>query len=445
MKIAIVGGVAGGATVASQIRRLNNDAEITIYERYDEVSYGACGMPYHISGEVSSRDKLLNLRPDDFLKRGIKVSLNSEVIGFDTTDNILNIIDLKTKKEYQESYDYLILSPGGSPKIIPVLKDVPQAFSIHKIQDLDALLSYIELHEIKEAVVVGTGYVGLEVTENLVERDMKVTVLQHDERIYKKVEADMNEVLYQTMSDKGVDLKLNAEIESIEGSELHLKNGQTIHAPLIISAIGIDPNTDFIKNTSVNITDAGLIPINEKGQTNIDNVYALGDAIETVYQHYPSLNVQSTLAWPAHRMAHIIANQLFGDSSIKHEGLLGTNIVKFFDYAVASLGLSEKEVKDIPHFVVNQKQKNKSGYMSTSVPISIKIYVEKNSGKILRAVVVGTEGVDKRIDVLASHIRLGGTAYDLINIEIAYAPPFSSPKDVINMVGYKALEKSKNQ
>ena len=442
-KIAIVGGVAGGATAASQIRRLNKDAEITIYERYNEISYGACGMPYHISGEVSSRDKLLNLTPDDFLKRNIKVSLNSEVVSIDADKQELTIVDSQSKIEYQEPYDYLVLSPGGSPKIMAELKDVAQAFFIHKIQDLDALLSYIETHSIKEAVMVGSGYVGLEVTENLVERGIKVTMLQHDERIYKKIEADMNDVLYDTMKEKGITLKTNAEVSSVNGLKLNLKNGETLHAPLIISAIGIAPNTDFLKSSAINLTENGLIPINECGQTNIPNIYALGDAVETFYQHYPSLKVQSTLAWPAHRLAHIIANQIFGDKAIKHEGLLATNIVKFFDNAIASLGLSEKEVQDIPHFVVDQKQKNKSGYMSTSVPIHIKMYVEKDSGKILRAAVVGTEGVDKRIDVLASHLRLGGSAFDLINIEIAYAPPFSSPKDVINMLGYKAIEKAK--
>ncbi|MCK1976359.1 CoA-disulfide reductase [Jeotgalicoccus huakuii] len=442
VKIAVVGGVAGGATVASQLRRLDPKADITIYERNNEISYGACGMPYHISGEVKSRKSLINMTPEKFLDKDIKVLINHEVTKVDSDNNTLTVFD-KNNNDYKTvNYDYLILSPGGSPKVLPALKDVPQSFPLHKIQDLDAIMAYIDKYNIKEAVLVGSGYIGLEVTENLSERGIKVTMLQHDERIYKKIEADMNHVIHQAMEDHQIDLKLNAEIKSVEGETLTLNNGEEIHAPLIISGIGTQPNTAFLKGSGINLTDKGLIPIDSKGRTNLDNVYALGDVIETVYQHVPDVKVQSLLAWPAHRLAHIIANQIAGDDNIVHEGLLGTNIVKFFDYAIASTGLSEKEVMKFPHLVVDQKQKNKSGYMSTAKPIDIRVYFHKETHQILRAAIVGTEGVDKRIDVLATHIRLGGNVFDLINIEIAYAPPFSSPKDVINMVGYKAIAKA---
>lgn len=442
-KVIAVGGVAGGATAASQLRRLDPDIGITIYERYEEISYGSCGMPYHISGEVETRDSLVNMTPEKFKQKNIDVKTCHEVIAVHPHNNTVTVLDKKNNIEFIDSYDYLILSPGGSPRMLPVLKDTPQTFSLNKIEDLDDLMAYIETHNISEALVVGSGFIGLEVTENLSERGISVTMLQHDDRIYKNIEADMNGMLYEAMNEHGITLKLNTEITKIDGETAELSNGETINAPLIISGTGISPNTGFLKSSGITLTDKGLIPINKNSQTNFDNIYALGDAAVTRFQHVPGLNMQSALAWPAHRLAHIIANQISGDSSITHEGFLGTNIVQFFDCHIASFGLSEREVADIPHFVVDQQQKNKSGYMKSAAPIRIRIYVDKKSGLILRAAVTGTAGVDKRIDVLAAHTRLGGTAFDLINIEVAYAPPFSSPKDVINMVGYKAIEKAK--
>lgn len=441
-KIIVVGGVAGGATAASQLRRLNPEIEIVIYERYHDISYGSCGMPYYIGGEVKKWDSLVNMTPEKFKEKDVFVKTGHEVIAVNSENNSITVLDKVNNKELTDSYDYLILSPGGSPKKLPSVKDSEQVFSLHKLEDLDYIMSYIENNKIKEAVLVGSGYIGLEVTENLIKKGIHVTLLQHDERIYKNIEADMNGVLYEAMTEHGVTLKLNTEIDSVDKDKATLTNGEIIDAPLIISGVGITPNTAFLDESNVTLSD-GLIPINENGQTNIDNIYALGDATVTHYQHVPELTMQAALAWPAHRLAHIIANQIAGDNSIKHEGFLGTNIVKFFDYHIAMFGLSEKEVADIPHFIVDQNQKNKSGYMSDAAPIHIRVYVSKESGIILRAVVVGTGGVDKRIDVLSAHTRLGGTVYDLINIEVGYSPPFSSPKDVINMVGYKAIEKAK--
>lgn len=398
-------------------------------------------MPYHISGEVAERDSLVNMTPEKFKQRNVDVLTNHEVIAVNSNANTVTIHDKKHDRTFGDSYDFLVLSPGGSPKKLPAIEGARQSFSLHKLEDLDYMMAYIEKNKVKEAVLVGSGYIGLEVTENLTKRGIHVTILQHDERIYKNIEADMNGVLYEAMAEQGVTLKLNTEIESVEGNTVVLSNGETIDASLIITGVGISPNTAFLNQSGLKLKD-GLIPINKNGQTNIENIYALGDSTVTHYQHVPELTIHSALAWPAHRLAHIIANQIAGDSSITHEGFLGTNIVKFFDYHIATLGLSEKEVSYIPHFIVDQKQKNKSGYMSDAVPIHVRVYVSKESGIILRAAVVGTNGVDKRIDVLSTHTRLGGTAYDLINIEIGYSPPFSSPKDVINMVGYKAIEKS---
>lgn len=442
-RVIVVGGVAGGATAASQLRRLNPDIEIVIYERYRDISYGSCGMPYYIGGDVEKWDSLTNMTPEKFRDRNIFVKTEHEITAVNSKENTVTVYDKNSDTEFTDSYDYLILSPGGSPKKLPAVKDAAQTFSLHKLADLDYIVEFIEENNIKEAVLVGSGYIGLEVTENLTKRGIKVTMLQHDEQIYKNIEADMNGVLYEAMTEQGVTLKLNTEIDYVDGGKAVLSNGEKIDAPLIITGVGITPNTKFLNSSNITLKD-GLIPINKNGQTNIDNIYALGDAVMTHFQHVPEKTTQSALAWPAHRLAHIIANQLAGDRSITHEGLLGTNIVKFFDYNIATFGLSEKDVAEIPHFTVDQKQKNKSGYMKDASPIHIRIYVSKGSGLILRAAVVGTEGVDKRIDVLSAHTRLGGTVYDLINIEIGYSPPFSSPKDVINMIGYKAIEKAED-
>ncbi|CDZ99176.1 Coenzyme A disulfide reductase [Jeotgalicoccus saudimassiliensis] len=440
-KAIVVGGVAGGATAASQLRRLNPDIEIVIYERYDDISYGSCGMPYYIGGDIENRDSLMNMTPGKFMEKNIFVKTGHEVRSVNSEENTVTVFNKNSGKEFTDTYDWLILSPGGSPKQLEAVKDAEQAFSLHRLADLDHIMSYIEKNNVKESVLVGSGYIGLEVTENLTERGIHVTVLQHDERIYKNIEADMNGVLYEAMTEHGVTLKLNTEIDYVDGKQAVLSNGETINAELIITGVGIQPNTGFLNGSGVALHN-GQIPINKNCQTNISNIYALGDATITHYQHMPAMLMQAALAWPAHRLAHIIANQISGDKTITHEGFLGTNIVKFFDYHIATLGLSEKEAADVPHFVVDQKQKNKSGYMKDAAPIHVRVYVSVETGIILRAAVVGTAGVDKRIDVLSAHTRLGGTVYDLINIEVGYAPPFSSPKDVINMVGYKAIEKA---
>ncbi|CAD2078741.1 coenzyme A disulfide reductase [Jeotgalicoccus coquinae] len=442
-KVILVGGVAGGATAASQLRRLNPDIEIVIYERYEDISYGSCGMPYYIGGEVEERDSLVNMTPGKFRDKNIFVKTGHEVTSVNTDENTVTVLDKANNREITDSYDYLVLSPGGSPKKLPSVKDGEQVFSLHRLADLDYIMSYIEDNNVKEAVLIGSGYIGLEVTENLTAKGIHVTILQHDERIYKNIEADMNGVLYEAMTEHGITLKLNTEIDYVDGSQAVLSNGEKIDAELIITGVGISPNTGFLNNSGVSLKN-GLIPINKNGQTNVKNIYALGDAAVTHYQHIPEITMQAALAWPAHRLAHIIANQISGDSSVTHEGFLGTNIVKFFDYHIATFGLSEKEVADVPHFVIDQKQKNKSGYMKGAAPIHVRVYVSTETGIILRAAVVGTEGVDKRIDILSAHTRLGGTVYDLINIEIGYSPPFSSPKDIINMVGYKAREKAEN-
>lgn len=439
-KVIIVGGVAGGATTAAQLRRIDPDIEITIYEKGRDISYGNCGLPYHIGGEVRERDQLIAATPESFLERDIVVRTYHQVTGVDAGMKTVQVWDILNDRTFDAEYDYLILSPGGAPRTIPALLDVPQAFVLHSLEHLDEIKAHMESRTIERAVVVGGGYIGLEMVENLVHLGIEVTLVHRSENLYHPLESDMSGFIIDELEAKGVDVKLNAEIVDVDGNTATLSTGEEIDAPMIIAGIGITPRTDFLKNSDVAMNDAGYICVDQYGRTNHKEIYAVGDAIETSYQHVDH-PVNIALAWGAHRMAYVISNHISGDGTARFEGLLGTNIIRFFDHDIATLGLQITELDDHPHFVIDHKQRNKAGYMSDSVPIHVRLHVSQSDGKILRAAVVGTEGVDKRIDVLAAHIRLGGTAMDLANIEVAYSPPYSSPKSVLNMAGYKAIEK----
>ncbi|GAB3064575.1 CoA-disulfide reductase [Salinicoccus sesuvii] len=441
-RVIIVGGVAGGATTAAQLRRIDPDIDITIYEKGRDISYGNCGLPYHIGGEVKERDQLIAATPESFMERDIVVRTYHQVTGIDADKKKVQVKDILNDRTFDAEYDYLILSPGGAPRTIPALLDVPQAFVLHTLENLDEIKAHMHNKTIKHAVVVGGGYIGLEMVENLVHRDIDVTLVHRSENLYHPLEPDMSAFIVDELAAKGIDVKLNAEIVEVVGDTVTLSTGEEIDAQMIIAGIGITPRTDFLRNSNVVLNEAGYICVDQYGRTNYKDVYAVGDAIETSYQHLDH-PVNVALAWGAHRMAYIISNHISGDKAARFEGLLGTNIIRFFDHDIATLGLQVSELDSYPHFVIDHKQKNKAGYMSDSVPIHVRLHVSKSDGKILRAAVVGTEGVDKRIDVLAAHIRLGGTAMDLANIEVAYSPPYSSPKSVLNMVGYKAIEKMK--
>ena len=444
MKVVVVGGVAGGATAASQLRRLEPDCDITIFEKDRDISFANCGLPYFIGGEVAERNQLIAATPETFGKKDVQVHTHHEVIGVNTGENHLTVKNLKTGEVFEESYDRLILSPGGRPRIIPSLADVPSMHVLHTLEDMDRIMKFIDDEDIKEAVVVGSGFIGMEVTENLRMRDIDVTLVHRNEDLYGHIEAEMVAPLLQELEDRGVNLKLNAEISRVEGGCAHLTNNEKIPAPMIIQGIGLTPNTEFLRDSGVDVTDRGLIPVNDYGQTNVENVYALGDVMETKYLHVPEVAANIKLAWPAHRMAYTIANHIHGKYDIKFEGLLGTNIMRFFDYEIGAIGLEQKDVRGIDHFVIDHQQNFKAGYMEGASKIRIKMYVG-HDGTILRAALISKSGVDKRLDTLATHIRSGGKAQDLINIEVAYSPPFSSPKSFLNMVGYKAIEEMKKR
>lgn len=443
-KVIVVGGVAGGATAASQLRRLNQEIDITIYEKDRDISFANCGLPYHIGGEVDKRGKLIAATPESFNDKGVSVFTYHEVIGVNTDKQFVTVKNMTTGEEFNDTYDYLILSPGGRARVAPGLENVKEAFSLHNIEDMDRIIEFIDDNKIREAVVVGTGFIGMEMAENLRLRGIGVTVVHRNENIYGHIEADVASVLHQEMEKHGIDLKLNAEVERYRDGYVYLTNNEKVKAPLIIQGIGLNPNTEFLKDSGIMMTEHGLIPVNEYGQTNVHNVYTLGDVMETKYLHVPEVPANIKLAWPAHRIAYVIANHIHGEYDVKFEGLLGTNIMRFFDYEVGSIGIPQRAVRDYKHFVIDHQQNFKAGYMEGASKIKIKIYIA-HDGTILRASIISKRGVDKRLDTLATHIRMGGKAQDLVNIEVAYSPPFSSPKSFLNMVGYKTIEEMKKR
>lgn len=443
-KVIVVGGVAGGATAASQLRRLNQDCDITIYEKDRDISFANCGLPYHIGGEVDSRRKLIAATPESFNDKDVSVFTYHEVIHVNTGENFVTVKNLTTGEEFNDTYDYLILSPGGRARVAEGLEGVDEAFSLHNIEDMDKIMDFIDENKIQEAVVVGTGFIGMEMAENLRMRDIGVTIVHRNENIYGHIEADIVAVLHQEMEKNGIDLKLNAEVQRYEDGHVFLTNNEKVKAPLIIQGIGLNPNTEFLRDSGIEMSEHGMIPVNEYGQTNVENVYTLGDVMETKYLHVPDLAANIKLAWPAHRTAYTIANHIHGEYDVKFEGLIGTNIMRFFDYEIGSVGILQEAVRDYEHFVIEHQQHFKAGYMEGASKIKVKMYIA-HDGTILRASIISKSGVDKRLDTLATHIRMGGKAQDLINIEVAYSPPFSSPKSFLNMVGYKAIEEMKKR
>lgn len=443
-KVIIVGGVAGGATIAAQLRRINHDIEITIYDKHRDVSFINCGMPYQISGEVHSRDQLIAYTEEKFLQKSIEVKTYHEVIQVDTQHNKVIVKNLITNSVMEDYYDYLVLSPGAKPRSLPVLENSDIAYQLHKLEDLDDLMQHIKLKPVVHALVIGTGFVSLEVIEALVIRGIKVSVAHRSDHIYSVIEKDFADELLIHLQERGVDVYLNAEVTDVDGTTVTLSTDDTLNVDMIFSGVGIEPNTTFLNDSEIELTDKGHIPINNLCQSNIENIYALGDAVETNYFHVDR-RVNIALAWPAHRMAYLIAHHITGNNPAPLRGLLGSQIIRVFDFHISSVGLARNLLHYYDYEVIEHTQRNMSGYMPESRPIHLKVYYEKESGKILRASVLGQGKVDKMTDTLSAHMYHDGSVYELINLEPAYAPSFSSPKSVLNMLGYKALEKRDSQ
>ncbi|OLN31427.1 FAD-dependent oxidoreductase [Desulfosporosinus metallidurans] len=442
-KVLIVGGVAGGASAAARLRRLDEEMEIIIFERGEHISYANCGLPYYVSGVIAERDALLVQTPEGMRKRfGIDVRIYSEVTRIFPEEKVVEVQEAYGKL-YRESYDQLILSPGAAPlrPPIPGIDDI-QALVVRNVTDIDQIKRYIDEQQPQTAAVVGGGFIGLEMAENLQARGVTTTIIEMSNQVMAPLDYEMAAILHEQIFNKGVNLILEDGVKSFAKKEnktiITLQSGEQIQADLTILAIGVKPEIKLAKEAGLTIGDLGGIKVNERLQTSDPNIFAVGDAIE-VKHLITGQAALLPLAGPANKQGRIVADVIAGRDS-QYKGTQGTSIAKVFDLVAASTGTNEKMLSKlgIPYEVSFTHSSSNAGYYPGSTRLSIKLIFERSGGRILGAQIVGSQGVDKRIDDIAGVIRRQGTVYDLQELELAYAPPFSSAKDPVNMAGYVA-------
>lgn len=443
MKIIIIGGVAGGATTAARIRRVDETAEIILLEKGKYISYANCGLPYYIGGVIEEREKLFVQTPEAFSTRfRVDVRTENEVIFIDREKKTVTVRQ-SSEDTYEESYDKLLISTGASPVRPPLPGiDLPGIFTLRNVTDTDRIKEYINSHAPRKAVVVGAGFIGLEMAENLHAQGAKVSIVEMGNQVMAPIDFSMASLVHQHLMDKGVNLYLEQAVASFEregkGLKVTFKNGQSISADIVILSIGVRPETSLARAAELTIGPAGGIAVNDYLQTSDEAIYAIGDAIE--YRHpitgKPWLNY---LAGPANRQGRIVADNILG-AKIPYEGSIGTSIAKVFDMTVASTGLPGKRLRleGIDYMSSTIHPASHAGYYPDAMPMSIKITFDKQTGRLYGGQIVGYDGVDKRIDELALVIKHQGTVYDLMKVEQAYAPPFSSAKDPVAIAGYVA-------
>lgn len=441
-KILIVGGVAGGASAAARLRRLDEEAKIVMFEKGEYISFANCGLPYHIGETIKEREKLVVQTPEAMEgKFNIDIRTNSEVIELDEKNKKVKV-NSKDKGIYEESYDYLILSPGAKPIKPPIQGiDSDKIFTLRNIPDTDAIKALVDSKKVKSAVVIGGGYIGVEMAENLTHRGIKVALIEAAPHILAPFDSDMVSYAEKELQDNGVGLILNDGVKAFQDYEdkieVILNSGKALETNMVILAIGVKPDTDFIKNSGIELGGKGHIIVNEYMQTNIPNIYAVGDAIEVV-DYVNKTNTTIPLAGPANKQGRIAADNICGLNS-KYKGTQGTAIIKVFDLTAASTGNNERTLQRLnkSYKVIYVHPQSHASYYPDSIPMCIKLIFDEE-GKILGAQACGYDGIDKRIDDIATVMRLNGTIYDLEELELSYAPPYSSAKDPVNMAGFVA-------
>ncbi|MBC2857121.1 CoA-disulfide reductase [Cetobacterium sp. 2A] len=440
-KILIVGGVAGGASTATRLRRLDETSEIIMFEKGEYISFANCGLPYYIGDVIQNRDSLILQTPKKIKNRfNIDVRNNSEVISVDSVNKNISVKKLDGEI-YTESFDYLILAPGAKP-IQPPIEGISnnKIFTLRNIKDMDMIKNSLKDRNIKNSVVVGGGYVGVETAENLKHLGIETTLIEAGDNILSPFDYEISNHLEYELISNGVNLLLKEKVIKFENNDntikIYLESGKIVETELVILSIGVSPDTKFLENSGISLGEKGHIIVDEYLKTNVENIYALGDA---VLVNNLITNVQSfiPLAGPANRQGRIVANNIFGKKE-KYKGSLGTAILKIFNLTAASTGINEKSLKnsDIPFNKIYLYPNNHANYYPGASPLSIKVLFNKENKKILGAQCFGKEGVDKFIDVIATTLHFKGTIDDLKELELAYAPPFLSAKSPANMVGF---------
>ena len=440
-KVLIVGGVAGGASTAARLRRLDENLEIIMFERGEYVSFANCGLPYHIGGVIQNRESLLIQTPESLKARfNLDVRVNSEVVGVNGKDKKVKV-KTKNGEEYEENFDFLVLAPGAK-SILPVVKGIEnkKIFTLRNINDMDKIKAEIKNYNVKKATVVGGGYVGIETAENLKHLGIDTTLIEAVPHILASFDSEISNILEYELINNGINLLTSEKVIEFQEDKdeviIKLESGKSVAADMVILSIGVNPDTKFLQNSGINLGERGHILVNEKLETNIDGIYALGDSI-IVKNYITNQDVAIPLAGPANRQGRIVAGNIVGRNE-KYKGSLGTAIIKIFELTGASTGLNERSLKqlNIPYEKVYLHPNNHATYYPGATAISIKALYNKENRQILGAQAVGISGVDKFIDVIAISIKFKATIDDLTELELAYAPPFLSAKSPANMLGF---------
>ncbi|WP_114572041.1 CoA-disulfide reductase [Exiguobacterium flavidum] len=443
MKTIIVGGVAGGATAAARLRRLDETAEIILLERGKEISFANCGLPYYIGDVIKDRKKLLVQTPEGMNARfNLDIRNLSEAIAINPANKTVSIRKVETGEVYEETYDNLILSPGAKPirPNIPGLDEAKNVFTLRNIPDTDKMRSYVDEAKPQHAIVIGGGFIGLEMAENLVERGAKVTLVEMADQVMAPVDPEMAAIVHEHIRAKGVELILSDGVAKFEeeGRRVTLTSGRVIETDMNILSIGVMPETTLAKEAGLELGIKGAVKVDEKMRTSEPSIYAIGDAVE-VKDYVTGEATHVPLAWPANRQGRLVADILAG-RDVQYNGTLGTAVAKVFDLTVASTGNNEKRLKQLGkrYEAIHLHPGSHAGYYPGASPISLKLLFDPQDGKIYGAQAIGMTGVEKRIDVLATAIKGNLTVLDLPDLELSYAPPYSSAKDPVNMAGYIA-------
>ncbi len=439
-KYLVIGGVAGGASAAARLRRLGEEDQIIMFEKGPNVSFSNCCLPYHLSGQIEKAEDLVLMYPDKFKGQyNIDARVNHEVLSIDRKNKAVDVKDLVTGERYTESYDKLILSPGAYP-IVPPIPGIEKAnvFTIRNVVDIDKLKRFIDQVNPTRVTVIGGGFIGIEVMENLVEAGHKVSLVEALPQVLAQFDEEMVQILHKEIIDHGVELIVGDKVTAFDTDKVILESGQEISSEVVVMSIGIRPETQLAEQAGLELGKTGAIKVDPNFLTNDPDIYAVGDAIE-VYNTLTQSNFKLSLAGPALKQARSVADHIHG-KEINNTGYIGSSVVKVFNYNAAATGLNEKALAslNIDYGWAQIIPKDKVGIMPDAEELGFKVIFEKPTGRVLGAQAIGHGNVDKRVDVIATAIKFGATVEHLRDLELCYAPPFGTGKDAVNFAGYVA-------
>ncbi|GEK33710.1 FAD-dependent oxidoreductase [Kurthia sibirica] len=440
MKVVVIGGVAGGASTAARIRRLDENAEVIMFERGPHVSFSNCSLPFHLSGIVPTTDKLIMMDPQQFKsKYNLEARVSQEVIAINKERQTVTVRFVETDEVYEESYDKLMLSPGAKP-ILPAVQGIEQrhVFTVRNVVDIERLQRYTQFSAVENIAIIGGGFIGVEVAENLHAANKKISIIQRAPQIMKPYDDDMAQIMHKEIMDANIDLYVNADVAKIATDHIVLGDGQIVKADAVVVAIGVEPETKLAQEANLEIGKTGGIKVDGNYVTSDPAIYAVGDAIEVYHQvlHKP---VRLALAGPAQKQARVAADHMYGITN-RNRGVIGSSSIRIFNLNCATTGINEKTAKEAGFQAdsVYVIAPDKVGLMPSSNALHLKLIFEVPTGKILGAQAIGKGNADKRIDVIAMLITMGGTIEDLKDVELSYSPLFGTAKDVVNMAALVA-------